>query len=274
MLRLSVLPRDSSSLGIIRLKMPEHDEKLTGGNIADSVVRLGMTVRKPATKATPTVHSFLHHLRLAGYDGCPQALGVDEQGRQVLEFIPGTVVHEAGRNIPTDLHRVGTLVRTFHDAAASFRPAADAVWDPFTSSGGHEIICHNDLAPWNLVLGAERMVFIDWDNAAPGTRLWDLAWTAISFPPVEVTRDLACIAQAIREIGNGYGLPLNEYHPLIERMADRAQVASDHLLDGIRKKDPVALRLHAEKHDQYWGPVADHIRRHSSQLESLILNSI
>ena len=100
------------------MKMPEYEEKLTGGNIADSVIRLGMTVRKPVTKATPTVHCFLDHLCLAGYDGCPQALGVDEQGRQVLEFIPGPVVHKAGHNIPIDLHRVGTLIRAFHDAAA------------------------------------------------------------------------------------------------------------------------------------------------------------
>ncbi len=253
------------------MKMPEHEEKLTGGNIADSVVRLGMTVRKPVTKATPTVHCFLDHLRLAGYDGCPQALGVNEQGRQVLEFIPGPVVHKAGHNIRTDLHRVGTLIRAFHDAAVPFIPPTDALWDPLTASSGHEIICHNDLAPWNLIIGTERLVFIDWDNASPGTRLWDLAWSAISFPPVEVGRDLALIAKAIRAIGDGYGLHLSEYHPLIELMADRARAASDHLLDGVRKRDPVALRLYAEKHDEYWGPVSDHIRRHSSELESLVL---
>ena len=90
--------------------MPEQEEKLTGGNTADSVVRLGMTVRKPVTKATPTVHGFLDHLRLAGFDGCPQAFGVDQGGRQVLGFIPGTVVHKAGRNMPVDLHRVGMLI--------------------------------------------------------------------------------------------------------------------------------------------------------------------
>ena len=99
--------------------MSEHVEKLNGGHIADSVIRLGMTVRKPMTRATPTVHRFLDHLRIAGYDGCPQALGMDEQGQQVLEFIPGPVVHNAGHNLPVDLHRVGALIRAFHDAAVS-----------------------------------------------------------------------------------------------------------------------------------------------------------
>ena len=117
------------------------------------------------------------------------------------------------------------------------------------------------------------MVFIDWDNASPGTRLWDLAWSAISFPPVEVGRDLALIAKAIRSVGDGYGLPLSGYHLLIALMAERAQAASDHLLNGVRNNDPVALRLYAEKHDEYWGTVSDHIRRRSSELESLILES-
>ena len=81
-------------------------------------------------------------------------------------------------------------------------------------------------------------MFIDWDNAAPGTRLWDLAWSAISFPPVEVDCDLALVGKAIRAIGNGYGLPISEYHPLIELMVERAQAASNHLLDGVRNKDP------------------------------------
>ena len=116
--------------------------------------------------------------------------------------------------------------------------------------------------------------FIDWDNAAPGTRLWDLAWSAISFPPVEVGRDLALIARAIRAIGDGYGLPLSEYHPLIELMVHRARAASDHLLDVVRKNDPAELRLYLQRHDEYWGPVSDHIRRHSSELESLIVKSI
>ena len=230
-----------------------------------------MTVRKPVTRATPTVHRFLDHLRIAGYDRFPHALGVDEQGRQVLEYIPGPVVHRAGHHLPVDLYRVGDLIRGFHDAASSFTKPTDAVWEPLTASSEHEIICHNDLAPWNLVLGDKRWVFIDWDNAAPGSRLWDLAWSAISFHPVEVRSDLAITARAIRAIGSGYGLQLSDYGPLIELMADRAQAASEHLLNGVRNHDPVALRLIAAKHDEYWGPVSEHIRRKSRELRSLIL---
>ena len=43
------------------------------------------------------------------------------------------------------------------------------------------LACHNDLAAWNLIIDRERLVFIDWDAAGPSTRLWDLAYAAISF---------------------------------------------------------------------------------------------
>ena len=45
------------------------------------------------------------------------------------------------------------------------------------------IIAHQDLAPWNLVIG-DRWAFIDWDTAAPGTRLWDLAYAVHGFVPL------------------------------------------------------------------------------------------
>jgi len=85
----------------------DHEEVLTGGNVADEVVRVGQTVRKPSTMATPAVAALLQHLTLSGFDGSPEHLGLDDTGRQIVEYIPGVM---ADRLTPLDLaelHRLG-----------------------------------------------------------------------------------------------------------------------------------------------------------------------
>jgi len=50
---------------------------------------------------------------------------------------------------------------------------------------GHEIVAHHELGPHNTIFHKERLVgFIDWDDAAPGTRLRDLANAIYNFVDV------------------------------------------------------------------------------------------
>ena len=72
----------------------------------------------------------------------------------------------------------------FHDAVAGFTPPPGARWQVLMPADGDEIIAHHDLAPWNLVMGDGQWAFIDWDTAAPGTRLWDLAYAMHGFAPL------------------------------------------------------------------------------------------
>ena len=71
------------------LRSRNHDgmreEALAGGNVADEVVRVGDTVRKPWNDATPAVHAYLRHVAVTGL--APTVLGRDEQGRQMLEYV-------------------------------------------------------------------------------------------------------------------------------------------------------------------------------------------
>lgn len=247
--------------------MTEQEEQLTGGNTAESVVRLGSTVRKPVTPSTPAVHSFLTHLRTTGFQSSPASFGLDEQGRQILEFVPGPLWASSAPHTQTDLRRVGFIIRTLHDAAIAYRVPEEAQWNFRYEPDDHDLICHNDLAPWNLVCGSDRWVFIDWDAAAPSTRLWDLAWASISFPPIEPGSDLPVTATAMHALLKGYGLEEASYGKLIRLMVTRARAEYDLIVEGAQKNEQPWARLYAEEHHQYWGPVSHYIDRHGSALE-------
>ena len=69
-----------------------EEETIDGGMDPDaSVVRIGDTVRRPRGGSSDAVRALLLHLATVGFEGAPQYLGVDEQGRDVLTFIDGDV---------------------------------------------------------------------------------------------------------------------------------------------------------------------------------------
>jgi Phosphotransferase enzyme family len=188
--------------------MPD-EEPLAGGNVSTGVVRIGDTVRRPAGPWTPAIHALLTHLRAAGLNGSPEPLGIDDKGREVLRFIPGTVAWGEGFRLlqpARELARAGRLIRDFHDAVAGFVPPADAHWQVNIPPDRAEIIAHHDLAPWNLVIG-DQWTFIDWDMAAPGSRLWDLAWASLGFIPLSADPQLQAPDAAGRLLDSS-GIPV------------------------------------------------------------------
>lgn len=250
----------------------EHEEELTGGNTAESVVRLGSTVRKPAEPSTSAVHSLLAHLRASGFQAAPEAFGLDEQGRQVLEYVPGPLWHDSRTHTQTDLRRVGAIIRALHEAAISFHAPENAQWNTRYQVSRKDLICHNDLAPWNLVCGSDRWVFIDWDGAAPATRLWDLAWSSISFPSFEPGCNLEKAAGAMYALLEGYDLNIASYGELIRLMVTRAAAENDLIVEGATRGEQPWTRLYGEGHHRYWGPFADYIDRYASALETMMLS--
>jgi len=128
---------------------------LAGGNMSSGVVRLGDTVRRPAGPWTPAVHALLTHLHEAGFRGAPRPLGIDDHGREILTFVPGTVAwprHFHLLDADGPLRHAARLIRGFHDAVTGFAPPPGARWQVLAPAHGDEIIAHHDLAPWNLVI--------------------------------------------------------------------------------------------------------------------------
>jgi hypothetical protein len=161
-----------------------HEEEiLTGGNVAAEVVRIGSTVRKPALPQTPGVEAVLNHLANKGFTGAPATMGLDDRHRHVVEYIPGDLADTLPLMTFDELHRVGGLIRELHDAMEDFAVPTDVPWNvAVPDPAGGDLICHNDLAPWNLVRDGDRWVFIDWDNAGPschqtGEQPWSRLYT-------------------------------------------------------------------------------------------------
>ena len=171
-------------------------------------MRIGDTVRRPVGPHTDAVDALLTHLWEVGFTGAPRPLGRDERGRQVLEFVPG----ESPMDIdPRDLPDIGRMLRDLHAATASFTPPPDAGWHteipPVGVPGAPvgEVICHHDAAPWNLVRAERGWVLIDWDNAGPGSRAWELAYSALSCCGMRPEQPVPESAARLRSFVDAYG---------------------------------------------------------------------
>lgn len=157
------------------------EEPLAGGfgNLGN-VVRVGDTVRRPARPSSVAVRALLLHLEACGFEGAPRFLDVDEQGRDVLSFVPGDVPQPPYPEwAMTDraLESMGELLARFHAASASFDQGSVAGWElDWADPGGGPVICHNDAFPENVVFrDGVAVALIDFDMAAPGRPLWDVA---------------------------------------------------------------------------------------------------
>ncbi len=235
---------------------------LTGGNVASSVVRVGDTVRKPAGPQTPAVHALLEHLRAVGFRGAPRSYGVDDVGRHVLEYVPG----RTARGEATDPAVVGHLARDLHDALAGWTPPPDAVWACPIPADGADLVIHNDLAPWNLVAGPDRLVVVDWDAAAPGTRTWDLAYLAIGLVPLRPSTPVTEAAARLRALADGYGLDEEGRERLVRSLPARARSMHDLLARGHADGEEPWARLWTEGHGNAWRRDADWCAAHGDEL--------
>lgn len=250
----------------------QDEEPLTGGNVTSGIVRIGDTVRRPATPATPAVHALLRHLEDVGCRAAPRSLGVDERGRHVLEFIPGKVMmpfEPADHGAASAL--VGRLLRELHDAAESFAPPAEAQWAVAIEPDRQDLVIHHDAAPWNLVAGPDRWVFIDWDGAGPGSRLWDLAYAAHGFVPLAPGVDPHVAGGRLRALADGYRLDEAGRHGLASVLVERIWSMHALLSDGHHRGVQPWATLWEQGHGQVWADHAEFAAQHLPDLRAALL---
>jgi hypothetical protein len=208
---------------------------LAGGDVTESVVRVGDTVRRPVGPHSPLVHALLTHLESVGFEGAPRFLGIDGAGREVLSYIDGEV---AWRPRPpwiadeTRLASVGRLVRAYDDAAASFTPppdvlpgaeAAEPPGIPPAPAYPPELIGHVDITPENVVFRAGRAyALIDFDLAKPATRADEMFNAMLWWAPLSDPRDVdpllrqADVPRRSRILADAYGLSGSDRERVME----------------------------------------------------------
>jgi hypothetical protein len=157
-------------------------------------------------------------LRAAGFDGGSVPVGIDEDGRERLEFIEGAwrCRHtRSGRSPIRALASVTILMRRFHDASGSVGwPEASWSSELADPVGGGLIVCHNDVCLENVVFRDGVAVgLLDFDFAAPGRPVYDLAQFARMCVPVDdeisaarLGRQSADRARRLRLVADVYGL--------------------------------------------------------------------
>lgn len=206
-------------------------EVLAGGvGNAGAVVRVGDHVLRPSSIHTPAIHALLGHLASVGFDGTPRVVGIDPDGRERLVHIAGDVPippFPAWSTTEEALTSSARLLRRFHDATVGFVHGPASRWsnelaDP--TPGDEPVLCHNDVCPENVVFRhGSAVALLDFEFAAPGRRVWDVACFARMCVPIETDLDasrqgrggLDAVAR-LRSVADAYGLDPGERVELVE----------------------------------------------------------
>ena len=228
----------------MRSPPPDRPETpLVGGDITEGIVRIGDTVRRPRGPWSDSVASYLLHLERVGFGASPRYFGVDEQGRDILEFVPGAVpgqpVVETWAAAGSVLRAIALLLERLHSSSASFVAPAHACWFgddlevelpvEVPPAPRPEIVSHFDVTPQNVVFrSGEPVALIDFDLTRPGTRLQDVINTAMwwvpLFPPEDRDPALAAVDVPTRlsTFVDSYGLGDAERMAFLEVAIDGA----------------------------------------------------
>lgn len=198
---------------------PGEPEEVLHGGVANAgaVVRVGQHVLRPASAHTPSVHRLLRHLHAVGFTAVPVPVGVEEDGRERLEYVPGDVAsppYPAWVQTDDALASVARILRGMHDAAASFGTLGEWSAELADPAGG-PVMCHNDVCLENVVFReGVAVALLDFDFAAPGRPLYDVAAFARLCVPLDADEHGARLGWAegldrpgrLRVVTDAYGL--------------------------------------------------------------------
>ncbi|GAB4157177.1 MAG: phosphotransferase [Candidatus Dojkabacteria bacterium] len=173
--------------------MNSTETTFTHGQSNSQVVKVENTVRRTLGPNSEFVHQLLKLLEAKSFQYAPKYLGTDDRNREILSFIPGVLgseVEHTFEHFKECMH----VLKQYHDATAGSALA-----------GSSEVVCHNDFALWNLLFENNYLSgVIDFDDAAPGKRVDDVAYAIWTLLEVGSSDDPEIVSKIV-ELVNVYG---------------------------------------------------------------------
>jgi len=233
--------------------MPPAETVLVGGTANRGlVVRVGDTVRRPLRPSSPAVQALLSHLHQVGFSsggggGAPVFLGVDDQEREVLSYLPGDTVtapYPAWSMTDEALDSVAHLLRRYHQAVADFVPGDHPWAEPVPPEYVTDLVSHNDPNLDNIVFrDGVAVALIDFDLAAPGSALWDIAAAIRLWAPLRPDPDISDarhgrVLTRLRRFADSYGLDEADRTRLVDAAAMNHSWCMDYVRRGAESGHP------------------------------------
>ncbi|GIG53970.1 phosphotransferase [Demequina activiva] len=251
----------------------EPESAAESGELPLRIARREVTFEAP-DPYTGAIHALLTHLGQVGFRGAPRSFGWDAQGRHLVEWVDGVRAdHPDAPTAALDPARIGAFMREMHDALATFEPPADAQWFDGLPGPGGDLIIHQDIAPSNMVIAEDgRLVAIDWDAAAPGTRLWDVAHAVHAFAPLHGRGfEISSQAERMRAFADGYQLSDSERERLLPLLALRSERMYHYLAQMRATGESPWLELWERGVGSVWASDAQWIRKHEHEWRAALL---
>ena len=221
---------------------------------AGAVTRVGEHVLRPSNPQTPSIHRFLVALRAAGFEGASMPIGVDDDGRERLVYIEGEVAvppYPWWAQADDALASIAVLIRQFHEASRSIDPTGSTWSTEMADPDGNELICHNDVCLENVVFRDGVAVgLIDFDFAAPGRPIYDVAQMARMCVPVDDEVSAARLgwepadrSERLRLVADAYGLGGAERGQLVDALAGTIARGGEFVRRHVEAGDPNFIKM-------------------------------
>jgi hypothetical protein len=235
-----------------------EDQRLAGsmGN-GGNIIRRGDVVIRPAGPHAEASSALLTALASTSFSApVPSSRAFDDG--LAFSWIEGDVPvrpFPAWSMKDEALSSAGRLLREYHAVIAEVSLPASLSWsDELADPEGGPIICHNDLCPENVVFrDGNAGALLDFDFAAPGRPIWDLAHMARMWCPL---RPPDMVADGMRDLdpfhrlgvlARSYGLAARDRTDFVEAIVASRHVGDRFLRQRLKAGEPAFV--------QAWAPL-------------------